>query len=358
MKVVIKKWIELFCIGCMALSIQACSPMKSEVDLAEELETYSQEVSQVKIDEKSEFTFEASCEKDKEYIEAQELMPTKTGKYKVHLTIPKEKKSIATYYILDSYLNVILTLDSKTLEGELDLVYNENYYGVLVLETKNKKETKLSATVSFEDTGKEIQVEELIDSLSTEFTGDGTNIARFTPKQDGYYIFYTDAKVETGIVAIYSILDKEGNVLDSLENSICELEKGKDYYIVYGVEETMGNKSKVDLYVEYLDQSLLDQIPIVQEDAVLELTGPALICFDSQKEQSMLVYSISKEDLKGQIYNEDFEIVAENDDANKKFSENEKDFAMILHAKKGQTYLVYVDARENVSYKVHFEMKK
>lgn len=163
----------------------------------------------------------------------------------------------------------------------------------------------------------------------------------FTPPETGYYRFDTEIVSENASTG-YSVINEITTAATEKEkkitsyDGICYLDAGSEYYIEVGVEDIKGSSAKVKVSCKNIGVTGFDESgsAVLDKDSIIEYTA--------DKNASMLLYSISKGDPEATVYDKKGFPMRTDDDSGEDFGGGAEDFALIINAKKGETYWIYV----------------
>lgn len=131
--------------------------------------------------------------------------------------------------------------------------------------------------------------------------------------------------------------------------NLCYLEKDTSYFIVYNVLETQTEETKVCIKAEPYEFMQIEDQKVIQTDKNL------ILRYRAEKNQEILLYSISDGDPQVIVFNDKLNIIAENSDGDGEFSKNKHDFAVIMPVEKNKDYLLLVKNTEGHSCEIHIQ---
>ncbi len=159
----------------------------------------------------------------------------------------------------------------------------------------------------------------------------------FTPPETGFYRFTAsiESKDEkSGYAYIDSI--KTGNN-DEVKQSggICWLEKDKFYYIWVSTNDLINLTANVSVVCDKLDTIDVDS------PSSNKISDDTIIVFKAPESGNYAVYSQSDGKTVGSVYDERGFMLNYDEDSGGPLSGNKNDYALILQAEKGDTYIIY-----------------
>ncbi|MBQ0066132.1 MAG: hypothetical protein KBT48_10260 [Firmicutes bacterium] len=321
----------------LSLSLFACAPSPSSIteeDVLEALQYYEENSKplQMEKDNPNEITFD----EDGMYLQLFTITPDSYGTYEFSLKDYKKTKDVdLCLSVLDDVPNYLLTLygNRKEDKGSVDLQGDTTYYVALFANLNNKKKTdSFHYNIQVHKVDDDIEEDAFEGKLTKKVKPNEYNAACFEPKEDGYYTITIDADSKDGDANIYAVATDEEEIY--LKEGLCWLEKGTRYHIIYGVEDVNTKQTKITLQCTPLVENIYEEH--------MEISTDTAIPYESQEDGDILVYSLSSADPGIEIYNDEYEIIAQNNDYEGEYSTNNKDFATIFHVEKGKKYYIYI----------------
>ena len=356
-----KKLEKLLIALLMTLSMCACQKQEETYDTPdlgdEQTEEVLEDCEEIEWSEDNPIVYHVDAGSD-DYLGVYCAYVSKTGNYNIEMTgIDSLTMTMAGYTIFSEYGNLLLDLtnydenqehiDKTSIVGNVDLVAGQPYYVMYFADYVDADMEEFTATITPKLLSTDIDVEVLKDQITQTFTDYDAKVVSYTATKDGYCYLETISDDENSFADIYHVLDEDGNDV-YLGEGLCWLEKGARYYIVYGTDDFI-DEVNITLYCYELTYTE------VKEVDTLDVVGPTLIHYTGANDEDILVYSISKIDSAAYAYNEDLDVIAQNDDANNMFSDNDEDFAFVMNVKKDKNYYVFIDLYNGEECEIHFE---
>lgn len=159
----------------------------------------------------------------------------------------------------------------------------------------------------------------------------------FSPPQTGFYRF-TPAIESKGEESGYAYVDsiKTGNNKEVKHSGgICWLEKDKYYFIWISTNDLSELKARVAITCEKMDTIEVDS------PSSNKITDDTIVVFKAPETGNYAVYSESDGKTVGSVYDERGFMLNYDEDSGGPLSGNENDYALILQAEKGDSYIIY-----------------
>lgn len=309
--------------------------------------------SEIRKDEPQELSFSYGKRDDVKRLQAFWFVPEESGEYRFSVTdIVNDSTASMGLYVSNEDFTDYLVLDNYSAEKTGGVP--EDLEGDAFLE-KGQKCYIMTVVIGGEDTGafdgsvkvnvslrpeepEELKVNERV-TLSIK--ADGQSCALFHPEESSYYRFSTvitteDASMGFSTVAYVSSDDE----VIPVTNGIVWLEAGRDYHVWAEVSETGGGTSKVRMSCRKMETLQ------ASGSCELEIEKASVIEYTAESDEYLAVYSVSEGNPAGLVYEKPgFAIRADDNNSQKLFSKNGKDFAMVFKPENGKKYLIGVYGR-------------
>lgn len=314
--------------------------------ILEQLQIYNAEIPSIDLDQ--EITVPVSIPAGEEAdIAVYKYVPDTSGAYELELSVPENCGAKTYVSIIDQNANTLNEFPDTT----AGMLIGQQYFLVFYTEAENPdKEVSfaLTATLKFMYGMVDYQELEVGENQFTVET-EAEKVAAFLPNESGYYrldVHCLDS--EHGIAVINAVL-REGEDDIFGDTELYYMDAGSAYIIDYGVYES--GTEEVDVCIDIEPISMIE----LGKKETVKTNQDMILIYTASKKEDLLVYSISDGDPTAVVYDEDFDIVAENSDAEGVFSDNDHDFAMYVPTEKGKEYIIVVDHVEGHMCEVHLE---
>lgn len=307
--------------------------------------------SEIRKDEPQDLSFSYGKRDDVKRLQAFWFVPEESGEYRFSVTdIANDATASMGLYVANEDFTDYLVLDNYSAEETGGVP--EDLEGDTFLE-KGQKCYIMTVVIGGEDTGafdgsvkvnvslrpEEPEELKVNGRVTLSIKADGQSCALFHPEESAYYRFdttITSADASMGFSSVTSVSSDDETTMPVTEG-IAWLEAGRDYHVWAEVSETGGGTSEVALSCRKMEtiQASGSCEPEIKEDTVIEYTA--------EEDGYLAVYSVSGGDPAGLIYEKPgFAIRTDDNNAQKLFSDNGKDFAMVFKAEKGGSYHIGV----------------
>ena len=163
----------------------------------------------------------------------------------------------------------------------------------------------------------------------------------FRPEEDGYYRFDTELITSAGgSSALASVISSDGITIKDFDG-ICYLPSDTDYHVRVSVDEIKGKKADVAVSCSRLATYTSDALSEV------EINGEALIELKTEESYTLVIYSVSDGDTRGEIVDSEGYPVGNDDNSGSELSGREEDYAIVLNVEKGKKYYLYTGGKFN-----------
>lgn len=346
------KFVKMLLASSIALTMIGCStssaPDITPEQVLEVLSEYASEITPLVSGTNT--TSELLFDQDGYALQLYTFTPSAIGTYEFSFNGYEKYKGLnLCMEVVDDYSNILLDLynskDRNT--GCIDLNAGTNCYVAIYAEMTKKNKTVEPCRLNIEiqkvsdDISCDLLDKELIRTVSTN-----TYYTAYTePEKDGYYEISINADSDYGEASVYGIIQGDDVIYE--EEGICWMEAGNRYYIIYGVEDADSDQVDIELQCTLIEQA--------SAEAATTILTNTLLTYKAAKDEDILVYSVSDADPSVRIYNEDFDLISQNNDYTGPYSTNKADFAALFHAENAKSYYIYISGINNESCDIHFE---
>lgn len=317
--------------------------------ILDRLQAYAGEIGSITLDQQITVPLSIPAGDDAD-ISVYRFIPDTSGIYNLEVSIPEDYSENTYISIIDQNANTLNEYPDTT----AGMIMGQQYFLVFYTETENSdKEVSFEITGTLKLVTDEFEFDELQEG-ENEFTieAESEKAAVFIPAESSYYSF--DAHCldsEHGTAVIDTVL-REGETDVSGTQGLYYMEEGYPYLIIYGAYETGTKEADVCIDIEAFDVvELKDQDMITTKKNVI-------LKYTAKSNEAVLVYSVSDSDPRAVVYNQDYDVVAQNSDADGELSDNEHDFALLVYAEENKDYYIVVDHVEDNPCEIHVEMAK
>lgn len=307
---------------------------------------------EIREDEPQELSFSYGKRDDIKRLPAFWFIPEKSGEYRFSVTdIVNDSTASMGLYVANEDFTDYLVLDNYAAEETGGIP--EDLTGDTFLE-KGQKCYVMTVVIGGADTGafdgsvrvnvslrpdEEPEELKVNDKVTLSIKADGQSCALFRPEESAYYRFRTMITTDDASMGFSSVayISSDDEIRIPVTEGIAWLEADRDYHIWAEVSETGGGTSKVVLSCRRMETMQ------ASGTCELEIGDSTLIEYQAEEDGYFAVYSVSKGNPAGLIYEKPgFVLRADNNNAQKLFSENGKDFAMVFRSEKGHNYSIGV----------------
>lgn len=308
--------------------------------------------SEITVDEPQELSFSYGKRDDIKRLNAFRFVPEESGEYRFTVTdIVNDSTAGMGLYVMNGDLTDYLVMDNysaeetggvpEDLEGDAFLEKGQKCYILtVVIGSENTGTFEGSARVSVTPRPEE-EPEELKenDKIKLNIEADSQSCAVFRPSESAYYRFdtiITTADASMGFSSVTSVTSDDEMKIP-LTEGIAWLEEGRTYHIWAEVSETGGGTSDVVLSCRRMETLQ------ASGTCELEIEEESLIEYQAESDGYLVVYSVSGGNPAGLIYeNPGITIRTDDNNSQKLFSDNGKDFAMVFRSSKDSNYRIGV----------------
>lgn len=307
---------------------------------------------EIRQDEPRELSFSYGKRDDVKRLPAFFFTPDESGEYRFSVTdivndstagmgLYVANEDFTDYLVLDNYAAEETGGIPEDLEGDAFLEKGQKYYIMtVVIGTEDTEAFDGSVTINVslrpDEEPEELKVN---DSVILSIKADGQSCALFHPEESSYYRFDTVITTEDASMGFSSVasVSSDDDAKIPLTEGIAWLEAGKEYHVWAEVSETETGTSEVMLSSRKMETMQ------ASGTCELEINGDTLIEYHAEGDEYLAVYSVSEGDPAGLIYEKPgFALRTDDNNSQKLFSENGKDFAMVFKAEKGSDYRIGV----------------
>ena len=275
--------------------------------------------------------------------------PDEDAEYSLTVSDIKTEDDIyITMSVCDQNLNDYITEDNyedhaDSISGSEFLSKDSKCYVIINAVTRSDSDPSCSGSfnVTVTRVSEDTETIELTESASVTVSmgEDELSPVMFRPVETGFYRFDTSVisdEEDAGYSYISKVTTDKKKEVENTEG-ISYLDEGKSYFIWVSASDITAKQA--DVSVSCIRVATIE----TDETGSYDISGPTLINFKAKDTANYAVYSVSDGDITGSVY--DSEGFPMNKDTNSggTLSGNKNDFALILQAKKGSSYIIYAD---------------
>ncbi len=308
--------------------------------------------SEIVKDEPQELSFSYGKRDDIKRLPAFWFVPDESGEYRFSVTdiVNDSTAGMGLYVVNEDFTDYLVLADysaeetggvPEDLEGDTFLEKGQKcYIMTVVIGSENTAAFDGSVRVSVsprpDDEPEELKVN---GKVKLSIKADGQSCAVFRPEESTYYRFdtvITTADAAMGFSSVTSV-SSDDDVKIPLTEGIAWLEAGRDYHVWAEVSETGSGTSEVVLSCRRMETLQ------ASGSCELEIKDDSLIEYHAESDEYLVVYSVSGGNPAGLIYEKPGYVIRSDDNnAQKLFSGNSKDFAMVFRPEKDHDYHIGV----------------
>lgn len=308
--------------------------------------------SEIVKDEPQELSFSYGKRDDIKRLPAFWFEPDESGEYRFSVTdiVSDSTAGMGLYVVNEDFTDYLVLADysaeetggvPEDLEGDTFLEKGQRcYIMTVVIGNENTAAFDGSVRVSVSSRPDEEPEELKVNGkVKLSIKADGQSCAVFRPEESSYYRFdtvITTADAAMGFSSVTSVSsDDEAKI--PLTDGIAWLEAGRDYHVWAEVSETGGGTSEVVLSCHRMETLQ------ASGSCELEIEDNTLIEYHAESDEYLAVYSVSGGDPAGLVFEKPGSIIRSDDNnAQKLFSKNSRDFAMVFRSEKEHDYSIAV----------------
>ena len=253
-----------------------------------------------------------------------------------------------TMSVCDQDLNDYITADNSedhadSISGSEFLSKDSKCYVIINAVSKDDSDPDCSGSfnLTVSKMTDDIKTIELTESspVTLNMSEDDLSSVLFIPSETGFYRFDTSVVSEDEESRFSFISKVTTDKKKEIENTegISWLEEGQSYFIWVSASDL--TEKQADVSVSCIRIATIE----TDETGSYDISGPTLIKFEADDTANYAVYSISDGDVKGSVYDSEGFPLNKDSNSGGTLSSNDKDFALILQAKKGESYIIYAD---------------